>query len=125
MKRSLFLSLLIGTALFATQGRGDAQTFVRRPNGQMVPNRSHYQPYDITRFSARPVYPTRFHASPVYPQTMFWSNAYPNSPGIQGAIDAYNAQNAPSGTSPGYSGPAYYPWNDMPYTNGQLGPQPR
>jgi hypothetical protein len=129
MKRSLFLALTISAVLSSSE-RSDAQNYVRRPNGYNI-YRSQYQPYDITRFSARPVYPTRFHANPVYPNTMFWSNAYPNSPNILNAIEAYNAanmanmQNGQYGPAPAqgtFSGPAYYPWSDVPLTQGQLGP---
>jgi len=123
--RSLFLSLTIAAGFLFVPARSDAQTFVRRPNGNNVANRSQYQPYGITRFYANSPQPmTRFRASPIYPSTTFWSNAYPSSPNFQYIP-------APQGTAPyapsneGYGGPAYYPWSDSPLSGGQLGPQPR
>jgi len=132
MLRSLFLSLTLSGVLFGMTGRADAQTFVRRPNGNNTPYRSQYQPYGITRSSANSPQPTtRFRASPVYPNTTFWSNQYPNSPNLRGNFEAGNGPMAPSwspndlGGGQSYGGPAYYPWSDIPLSGGQLGPQPR
>jgi hypothetical protein len=133
MARSLFLLALTAATLLAADARADAQAFVRRPNGNNVPNRSHYRPYDITRFSANPVYPTRFHAAPIYPNTVFWSNLYPNSSSIQNALDAFDGQNANAPSmSPGnlsgpsyYMGPAYYPSTDIRFGRGNFDAQVR
>jgi len=139
MLRPLILALTTAAVLVGAE-RSVAQNNVRRPNGFV--NHSQYQPYDITRFSAHPVNPTRYRANPIYgntpyPSTVFWSNLYPSSPNIQNAQQAANAayvaqmqnamqnssQSGQYATSPGtYSGPAYYPWSDVPLTQGQLGP---
>jgi hypothetical protein len=107
MVRSLFFALTATAVLLAATSRSVAQVIVHRPNPNkgFIPSHSSYHSFNVTRFSAQPIYPTRFHASPIYPRTTFWSTDYPNV----AVGPAYSLSDLGN-----LAGPVNYPGTDIP-----------